>query len=245
MAPAPILAFASLDSTNAEARRRAEAGEAGPLWITAEVQTAGRGRRGRGWSTEAGNLAATLLFSTTRTAAEAAQLSFVTALAVSDLARAFVEPQMVSLKWPNDVMVNGLKVSGILLESGRHEGTLWVAAGMGVNLASAPEGTERPAAALGDFMGRPAPTPSEAMGVLAEAFDRRLAAWEAGGFVAVRDAWLERAQGMGERCIARLEHETIEGVAEGLEPNGALRLRLADGGVRLISAGDVFFQGAA
>ena len=86
----PVLAFDSLDSTNAESRRRAEAGEAGPLWITAAVQTAGRGRRGRAWSTERGNLAATLLTPTHRPAAEAAQMSFVAALAVADLAVRYV-----------------------------------------------------------------------------------------------------------------------------------------------------------
>src|SRR5580704_7144913 len=109
----PVVAFDEVDSTNAEARRRAEAGEAGPLWITAKRQSAGRGRRGRAWETGAGNLAATLLMVTDRAPAEAAQVSFVAALAVADLASAYVPTERVKLKWPNDVMVSGRKLAGI------------------------------------------------------------------------------------------------------------------------------------
>lgn len=244
--PGPVLAFDSLDSTNAEARRRAQAGETGPLWITAAVQTDGKGRRGRDWSTERGNLAATLLTTTRRPPIEAAQVSFVAALAVADLARAYVDPDKVRLKWPNDVMVAGLKAAGILIESGAADhGALWLGVGIGVNLASAPSGTERPATALADFMDRPPPTPAEAVQVLARAFTQWQARWEEGGFAAIRDAWTRQAQGIGQRCTARLDRETLEGVAEGLEDDGALRLRLPSGEVRLIAAGDVFFQGAA
>jgi BirA family biotin operon repressor/biotin-[acetyl-CoA-carboxylase] ligase len=244
-APAPILAFETLDSTNAEARRRAEAGEGGPLWITAARQTVGKGRRGRAWSTQSGNLAATLLMTVPSSPAEAAQLSFVAALAVADLACIFVPPQSVRLKWPNDVMVNGLKVSGILIESGPAAAGLWLAIGIGVNLAATPQGVDRPAAALGDFMNREPPAPAEAARLLSLSFAHWLQVWQTGGFEPVRQAWGRIAQGIGEACIARLDRETVEGVAEGLEADGALRLRLADGSLRPISAGDVFFPGAA
>lgn len=244
MAPAPILSFDSLDSTNAEARRRAEAGERGPLWITAKAQTAGKGRRGRAWSTQSGNLAATLLFTTPRPPVEAAQVSFVAALAVADLSGRYVDPALVRLKWPNDVMLNGLKACGILIESGAAPaGGLWMAVGIGVNLAQSPEDVERPAAALGDFMDRAPPSAAQALDGLAETVDIWLSRWEAEGFEAVRRGWAERALGFGQPCIARLDLETIEGIAEGLEPDGALRLRLADGQVRLITAGDVFLGG--
>ena len=112
----PIEALDEVDSTNAEARRRAEGGEAGPLWITAKRQTAGRGRRGRNWETGEGNLAATLLLTTARPPAEAAQISFVAALAVADLAGAYVPASLVSLKWPNDPLIAGKKTSGVLIE---------------------------------------------------------------------------------------------------------------------------------
>src|SRR5579871_4075983 len=115
---ARILAFEAIDSTNSEARRRADAGETGPLWITARRQTAGRGRRGRSWETGKGNLAATLLMVTDRSAREAAELSFVAALAVSDLVQAHLPPGRAKVKWPNDVIVSGRKIAGILVESG-------------------------------------------------------------------------------------------------------------------------------
>lgn len=242
MGSVPILALEEVDSTNAEARRRAEAGEAGPLWITAARQTAGRGRRGRAWETGQGNLAATLLFVTDKPPAEAAQISFVAALAVADLADAFVPPALVSLKWPNDPMIAGRKASGILVESGQHPGGgLWIAVGVGVNLATPPAAPERPATAFAAHMTGPPPKPLEALTILAGSFERWRRVWQASGFTVIAEAWTRRAHGLGEVCTARLGHETITGTAEGLDPDGALRLRLPDGMLRRITAGDVFF----
>ena len=242
MTSAPILSFDALDSTNAEARRRAEAGEGGPLWITARVQTAGRGRRGRAWSTEPGNLAATLLTSTPRPPAQAAQVSFVAALAAADLAARYVPEALVALKWPNDVLVAGDKVSGVLIESGPRHGGLWLAIGIGVNLAHAPSGTEHPAASLAAHLRADLaapPSPEAALAALAGAFAGWSAVWKRDGFPAIAAAWSARAR-LGGRVSARLPAETIEGVAEALEPDGALRLRLDDGAVRRITAADVF-----
>ncbi|MGH6957027.1 MAG: biotin--[acetyl-CoA-carboxylase] ligase [Caulobacteraceae bacterium] len=238
----PIEALEEIDSTNAEARRRAEAGAEGPLWITAKRQTAGRGRRGRSWETGAGNLAATLLIRTEKPPAEAAQISFVAALAVADLAHAFVPPALVSLKWPNDPLIEGRKTAGILVESGpRSGGGLWLAVGVGVNLATPPETPERPATAFAMHMGRPPPVPLEALTVLAEAFERWRGLWDRLGFAPIAEAWTARAHGLGQPCTARLAAETLEGIAEGLDADGALRLRTASGLVRRITAGDVFF----
>lgn len=238
----PIEAFDELDSTNAEARRRAEAGATGPVWIAAAVQTAGRGRRGRAWSTERGNLAATLLMVTDRPPAEAAQISFVAALAACDLADACLGPGVARLKWPNDVLVHGDKAVGILVESGtRADGQLWLAVGIGVNLAHAPQGVERPASAFADHMSGPPPQPRAALDVLAPAFERWLAAWTRDGFAAIAAGWTARATGLGERCEVRLPAATLHGIAEGLDADGALRLRLDDGGLERITAGDVFF----
>jgi BirA family biotin operon repressor/biotin-[acetyl-CoA-carboxylase] ligase len=244
MAFPPIEALDEIDSTNAEARRRAEAGETGPVWITATRQTAGRGRRGRNWETGKGNLAATLLCVTQKPPVEAAQVSFVAALAVADLAATYVPSSLVTLKWPNDPMIGGRKASGILVESGMHPaGGLWLAIGIGVNLASPPVSPERPATALSEHMVAPPPKPLDALAVLAEAFERWRGVWERVGFPAIADAWTARAHGIGEACTARLANETIEGVAEGLDGDGALRLRTASGIVRRITAGDVFFGG--
>jgi BirA family biotin operon repressor/biotin-[acetyl-CoA-carboxylase] ligase len=237
----PIEALDEIDSTNAEARRRAEAGQAGPLWITTARQTAGRGRRGRSWETGEGNLAATLLTTTQRPPAEAAQISFVAALAVADLAGAFVPAGLVSLKWPNDPLIAGKKASGILVESGSHPAGLWIAVGIGVNLTTAPVAAERPATTFAEHMTAPPPKPLEALPILAEAFERWSRLWDSSGFSAIADAWTARAHGLGQACTARLSNETLEGVAEGLDSDGSLRLRLADGSLRRITAGDVFF----
>lgn len=246
---APVLAFDELDSTNAEARRRGEAGEAGPLWITAERQSAGRGRRGRAWSTGEGNLAATYLFTTPKSAPEAAQVSFVTALAVADVFDAFVPTSLVSIKWPNDVLIDGRKASGVLIESGTFApGWLWLAVGCGLNLAHYPTDVERPATRVADHLRADvaaAPTPVEAMTALAAAFATRMAEWEQGGFPAVVQGWMRKATGLGLPCVARLGAETIEGVADGLDADGSLRLVLPSGEVRRVTAGDVFFGGGA
>jgi BirA family biotin operon repressor/biotin-[acetyl-CoA-carboxylase] ligase len=243
-APVPIIAFDEIDSTNAEARRRAEAGEGGPVWLTALEQNAGHGRRGRSWETGRGNLAATLLMLTDRAPAEAAQISFVAALAVVDLARTYLPADLIRLKWPNDVMLAGRKTCGILVESGRRaDGTLWLATGIGVNLAKAPVAAERPATAFAEHLGGPPPQPREALDVLAAAFASWLFIWDTAGFAPLAEAWTKHAQGLGGPCTARLGAETLEGTAEGLDLDGALRLRLADGAIRRITAGDVFFGG--
>ena len=240
----PIEPYDEMDSTNAEARRRAEAGEAGPLWITAAVQTAGRGRRGRAWSTQRGNLAATLLMVTDKPPAEAAQLSFVAALAACDLADTCLGVGAARLKWPNDVMVYGDKAVGILVESGaRPDGRLWLAVGIGINLRHAPSALERPATAFADHMPSPPPEPLVALEILASAFARWQAVWMLEGFPLIAAAWTTRALGLGERCEARLPNTTLSGIAEGMDPDGALRLRLDDGRLERVTAGDVFFGG--
>jgi BirA family biotin operon repressor/biotin-[acetyl-CoA-carboxylase] ligase len=237
-----ILFFEDIDSTNAEARRLAEAGEGGPLWITALRQHAGRGRRGRAWETgEGDNLAATHLLTTTMPPAQAAQVSFVAALAVADLIDAFSRDR-AALKWPNDPLIAGRKAAGILVESGSMgEGRIWLAVGCGVNLARAPGGVERPATALADHMDGAPPTPREALLFLAPAMESWRKVWEASGFPPIAEAWTRRAHGLGGPCVAQLSNETVHGIAEGLDPDGALRLRVPTGEVRRITAGDVFF----
>jgi BirA family biotin operon repressor/biotin-[acetyl-CoA-carboxylase] ligase len=238
----PVEAYDELDSTNAEARRRAEAGEGGPVWITAAVQTAGRGRRGRAWSTERGNLAATLLMTTDAPPVEAAQVSFVAALAAADLADTYLGEGVARLKWPNDVLVHCRKAVGILVESGaRADGRLWLAVGVGVNLAHAPQNVERPATAFAEHMGGHPPEPLAALDVLATRFEAWRQAWTTQGFAPIAAAWTARALGLGQVCEARLPNRTLTGVAEGLDLDGALRLRLDDGTLERITAGDVFF----
>ena len=249
MPAAPVLLLDQTDSTNADARRRADAGVTGPLWIVARRQSEGRGRRGRAWDSDAGNLFATLLTTTRKSPAEAAQVTFIAALAVADLLDSWAPASVVTIKWPNDVMLAGEKAAGVLVESGAHPaGGLWLAVGIGVNLIHAPEGTERPATALahhlrGDVTAPPAVEAAAAR--LAEAFDVWITRWETLGFEPILDAWRARTAGLQGPAVARLGRETVEGVAEGVAADGALKLRLADGSLRLISAGDVFFGEAA
>lgn len=246
---APVLTLDETDSTNAEARRRAEAGEVGPLWITARRQTAGRGRRGRKWESESGNLASTLLLLTRKSPAEAAQLTFAASLAVADLLDRYVPPALVTIKWPNDVLLDGRKTSGILIESGpAPSGGLWLAVGIGVNLSQTPGETERPATCIAEHLNQgvaSAPTVDEAAKALSETFGVWLDRWTTLGFQPILDAWTALTPGLHGPCTARLTNETLSGMADGVEADGSLRLKLPDGSLRVISAGDVFFGEAA
>ena len=233
-----LVRHAELDSTNSEARRLAEAGEAGPIWIIAEKQNAGRGRRGRSWETLSGNLAATLLVRPKASREAVGQLSFAAALAVADVAAHFAPAAAITVKWPNDVLADGRKLAGILLESGTDSQGGWLAVGIGINLAAAPEGTEFPATALAEFAG--APSPDDALALLAVRFAHWYDAWMSGGFETLRAAWLARAGGLGLPIRARLPHETRHGVFEGIDGNGALLLN-EQGRIHAIAAGEVFF----
>jgi BirA family biotin operon repressor/biotin-[acetyl-CoA-carboxylase] ligase len=168
----------------------------------------------------------------------------VAALAVFDLAETYVPRALLSLKWPNDLLLDGAKVSGILVESGAAEPGLWLAVGVGVNLAAHPADTERPATNLSAHLHAQASPPvfDMALQQLASAFDRWRFRWDREGFEPIRTAWTERAGGLGRPATARLGQETVCGFAEALESDGALRLRLPDGSARRITAGDVFTE---
>ncbi len=234
--------FVTIDSTNEEARRLAAAGEPGPVWIQADMQTAGRGRRGRSWDSPTGNLAATLFLRPNKSARECAQLSFVAALAASEAVAAYVPSAEVKLKWPNDVLADGKKIAGILLESASAGGEKadWLAVGIGINLAMFPEGTEYPATSL-KALGAAVPPAGEGLVALAASFAKWYETWAERGFGAVRDAWLARAAGLGTRIRARLQNEETAGVFEGIDGDGALILRTGADRTRVIAAGDVFF----
>ena len=242
MTESRIVVLDTVDSTLKEARRRADAGEAGPLWIVAMEQTGGYGRRGRSWTSPRGNLHATGLYRLKIAPAQAALLSFVAALAVAELADTITEPSGIGLKWPNDVLVHGRKCAGILLESWpAGEGALAVSVGVGVNLVAAPDDVERPAIALADAAQDSVPDPRTAAARLATAFERHLAVFLAQGFAPIRAAWLNRAIGVGGPLVVRLAHETFEGRFEDLDPSGALLVRTIDGALRSVTAADIHF----
>lgn len=237
-----VASFDEIDSTNEEARRRASVGERGPVWIWAKRQTAGRGRRGRTWESPDGNLMTTLLIAPGVSAADAARLSFVASLAVHDMVARYVKQTPVRVKWPNDVLVGGRKIAGILLETAGEEslGVLpWLAVGIGVNLAHGPAEAQFPATTVGEHGA--SPSPEEALAELAEAWETRFRVWRVSGFAAIREAWLEVAAGLGQPIEVRLPGETLSGRFETLMPDGALSLLLPSGSRRAITAGEVFF----
>lgn len=235
--------FSSIDSTNAEAIRRATDGAPAGLAIMAREQTKGRGRSGRSWMTAGNALAVTALVRPAMSPADAAAASFVAALAVYDLAKAELPADApLAIKWPNDVMVGDRKLSGILLESsGARSGLVdWLVIGMGVNLApmdyaEAPNAIDLVTAGAARRL-----DVREAAANLLGHLDVWLRRWMAEGFDPIRTAWRARARDLGRQVAARLPNETVHGRALDLAPDGALVLELADGGQRRIAAGDVF-----
>ncbi|WOF73703.1 biotin--[acetyl-CoA-carboxylase] ligase [Parvibaculaceae bacterium PLY_AMNH_Bact1] len=235
-----------IDSTNEEAKRLAASGVSGPVWIVADTQTAGRGRRGRAWTSPIGNLMCTLLLRPGCGPAEAGELSFVAGLALHDAASQLLSDEVsskVSLKWPNDLLIDGKKASGILLESESAGGleVSWLAIGIGLNLVHFPNDTPYPATSLQAESGV-VYSVGYALTALAAAFDKWYATWQQpGGFNAIREAWLKSARGVGQKITVRLADETLVGTFEGLSEDGALQLRLPSGARQQIAAGDVFF----
>ena len=235
--------FETLDSTSAEAKRRARDGARGPSWIVALQQTAGYGRRGRAWTQDSGDFAGSLLFTTDAPKDLLGQLSFVAALAVHDAVAGLVATGDVRIKWPNDILIDKAKVSGLLLEMVDPGAAPALVFGVGVNMISKPEDTAYPTARLLDH-GLAAPVaPADFAALVDAAFWAAHGLWRAQGFAPIRDMWLARAAGRGEAMTARLPDETVSGVFEGLDPAGGLILRI-EGGTRIINAGDVYFGAA-
>ncbi len=232
----PVVHFDRIDSTNAEARRLADQGERGPLWLWADAQTGGRGRLGRTWISEPGNLYATFLFSIAAGAEVAAQVSFVAALAVHDMVMALRPELAPRIKWPNDVLIGGAKFCGVLPEVvGANPAR--IAIGCGVNVALAPDGTPYPVTALGAGL-----QVESVLQQLDASLSNRLRIWDEGkGFPAIRLAWSERALGLGGEVTANPGTKESRGIFTGLAADGALILTERDGTVSHIHSGEVKF----
>lgn len=242
-----LVALDSVDSTNEEAKRLAGQGAEDGTIVWALEQTAGRGRRGRSWVSPRGNLYASLLLCPECPAPQAAQLSFVAALGLHDAVAGVVPPMAeLACKWPNDLLLNGRKVAGILLES-RMSGERaddpvdWLIIGMGVNIATFPEASEFPATSLA-AEGAPALEPGALLESYARHFLVWLDRWLNEGFEPIRTEWLAHARGRGEAVTVRLTGETLQGTFVDLDADGALVVETGDGR-RRITAGDVFFGG--
>jgi BirA family biotin operon repressor/biotin-[acetyl-CoA-carboxylase] ligase len=245
--PARLVHFDEIDSTNAEAMRRVLAGERGPLWVLADRQTAGRGRAGRAWTSEAGNLFASLIVAAKCPLARSAQLSLVAGVAAVDAIRAAGRLQSgaeLRLKWPNDILIGAAKAGGILVESSVQGADLLAVVGVGINLVSAPAelaGAATNLAAHGLVL-----SPHEALCFLAEAMHGWIGTWDHGeGFARVRAAWLERAGPLGEPLSVKSAAEPITGRFAGLDAEGALLIATAGGEERRFTFGDVTLTGGA
>jgi BirA family biotin operon repressor/biotin-[acetyl-CoA-carboxylase] ligase len=231
--------FGEIGSTNDLVRAAAMGGEPAGLVVTADVQTAGRGRRGREWVSPAGNLYSSILLRPGVAPAAGGQLSFVVALAVADaVAEALPGAPVISCKWPNDVLVNGAKVAGILLESQTAGNGLldWVIVGTGINVASHPPLAQYPATSLaanGAAGGAQALLPR-----YLRRLDHWLSRWQTEGFGPVREAWLSRAWKLGSIVSVRIGEEPVQGVFETLDAQGALVLS-SGGARRTIAAGEI------
>jgi BirA family biotin operon repressor/biotin-[acetyl-CoA-carboxylase] ligase len=236
-----LIAYETLGSTNAQALARGRAGERAPLWITAARQTAGRGRRGNAWVSEPGNLYASLLLTDAAPAGHLAELCFVVALAVQDAVSA-VAPSLsasLKLKWPNDLLLEGAKLAGILIEAESVRGTTHIAAGIGVNCAHHPATSAYPVTDLATH--GCAVTPAALLVALSGAMAARIAQWDrGGGFAAIRSEWLSHAVGLGGDIRVRLSERELTGTFETLDQTGRLMLRLPGGSIEAITAGEIF-----
>ena len=236
-------AFDRVESTNDEARRLAEQGAAAGAVVVAGEQLKGRGLHGRAWASPPGNLYASLLLRPEGTLGEAAQLSLVASLALAEALIALGPPAAeVRVKWPNDVLVRGAKVAGFLLESAAaaDERVAWLIIGSGVNIASAPAGTPYPATAL-RYEGFLPVTPMDLLGRYLGTLDGWLARWRAGGFAAVRSAWLALGSRSGDRVRLRLGREEVAGHFLDVTDQGALLVAQDGDRRRRITAGELLF----
>ena len=232
---------ARIASTNEEARRLGRAGEPARRVVWANEQTAGRGRRGRPWASPPGNLYLSLLLRPDCPAGTAAQLSFVAGVALADgLAGILPEAAAISCKWPNDILLGGRKIAGILLESEIAEnGRLaFLIVGVGVNLLSSPKDAEFPATSLAEA-GAPPVAPARLLERFLADFDAWERRWREDGFAPVRAAWLARASFLGEQVQVRLDTAGFCGRFLDIDAEGALLLEAA-GERRRIAAGAVF-----
>jgi BirA family transcriptional regulator, biotin operon repressor / biotin---[acetyl-CoA-carboxylase] ligase len=236
-----LVSFDSIGSTNDEAKRLARGGAPEGTLVWALEQTTGRGRRGRVWVSPRGNLYASLILRPDCPAARAAQLGFVSVLSLGDALRAQLpSAEGLSYKWPNDVLLHGRKLAGILLESETGAGgeLAFVVIGVGVNLVSSPREVEFPATSAAEE-GFVSPSPAALLEEFTKHFLSWLKRWRVAGFAPVRTAWLAGATPLGEAIRVRLESGTLCGRFVDIDHDGALLLETA-GERRRISAGEIF-----
>ena len=242
-----LLSYDLLDSTNEEAKRLAGGGASHGAVIWAKRQSAGRGRMGREWVSAEGNLFVTVLLNPEVDLAICAQLSFVAALATAETIEGIVEqPKKVACKWPNDVLFDGKKMAGILLESfntreisgGNRQ---WVAVGVGINVDSFPEHVMFPATCLRDA-GVEIISAKIVLSRFMHNFIHRYDQWANQGFDSIEADWVKRAHHLNKKLEVIVGESQHQGTFEGIDASGQLLLRAKGGAITAIAAGDVFFK---
>ncbi|MDF1607509.1 biotin--[acetyl-CoA-carboxylase] ligase [Hoeflea sp. YIM 152468] len=231
-------------STNAECLERARAGDAGRLWITAARQTGGRGRRGRTWISEPGNLYSSLLLIDPAPWAALGSLPLAVTLAVHGAVASMLPDGGgggLRIKWPNDLLINGFKTAGILIEAEQlSDGRRAVVIGCGINIAHRPDTGIYPATCLSEQGS--AATPQGLFARLVVSMDATLQDWDEGrGLAGIRKAWIDRADGLGKPVTVNLPDRQIRGLFDGIDGEGRLMLAMPDGSKQMIASGDVFF----
>lgn len=241
-----------IGSTNDEAMRLARDGDPGRIWVVARAQTKGRGRQGRQWQSPAGNLYASLMLIDEVAPQIAPQLGFVAGVALAYALRECLiddktlgNDTRVRLKWPNDILCDGAKLAGILLESTSLPGGRFACiVGIGVNCVRRPSDLAYEAIALADI-GAPQASAPHVLARLSDQFAAQLAVFDKGrGFAAIRKDWLAMAAGLGAPIRVDLPKETVHGIFHGIDESGRLLLD-CDGAIRVIEAGDVWIGATA
>ena len=238
-APFSLIRLDRVDSTNDEARRLALSGAAADLLVVSAIeQSQGRGRRARPWLSPPGNLHCSVLVRIDGDLGRAAQLGFAASVALVDAFHALAPGAHFTCKWPNDVLANGRKCCGMLLEP---VGRDWLIVGIGVDVVAAPPPGELlyPVASLAEFGFDGSDL--DVLAAFTHGFGPLVGEWRRDGFVPIRESWLHRARGLGEPVVVRLQGETLTGLFAGLDAEGALLLDQPTQGLRRILAGDVYF----
>jgi BirA family biotin operon repressor/biotin-[acetyl-CoA-carboxylase] ligase len=235
-----VVALDEVASTNDEALTRARAGAPEGTLVVARRQTAGRGRRGRAWESPLGNLHLSLILRPAAGIAAAGAVGFAAALAAREaIVRGLPPGRRVELKWPNDVLIDGAKAAGILIETADDALVL----GVGINVARHPEGTPYPATSIHAAGG--CGTLDDVLSAFCATFKARWDGFLHDGFGPLREEWLAHARGMGEAVTIDLEGARLTGVFRAIGEDGALVLDRGAAGTKRITAGDVFFASAA
>ena len=242
--PLKLITYDSIGSTNEEAKRLARNGMPDGIVVWAKEQLSGVARRGRRWESAKGNLYFSILLRPDCSATKAMQLSFVVSLTTAKIIEDVLpETSIVNCKWPNDILVGNRKISGILLEtqltpSGKID---WLVIGVGLNIKNFPKDVEFPATALVKEGAEKNMGTEMMLKLFSSQFLSTYKIWEKLGFERIREDWLSRVAGLGEKITVQLEQATLKGVFKDLDKDGALIL-LHNGNEQRITAGDVFYN---